>query len=59
MFICNICLFVDLTDDFKGLYEQQHELPYGFANTQVGKGHMNQYGYRVLAERLSKELTQE
>ena len=44
--------FVDMTDTFLQAYEQEHILPYGFANTHVEQGHLNQYGHRMIAEKL-------
>ena len=44
--------FVDMTDTILQAYEQEHILPYGFANTHVGRGHLNQYGHRMIAEKL-------
>lgn len=48
----NGILFVDLKEDFASLYEKQYKLPYGFINSEVENGHLNQYGHRVIAERL-------
>ena len=43
---------VDMTDAFTRLYEEEHKLPYGFVSTQVGKGHFNATGDRLVAEEL-------
>lgn len=53
----NNVTFVNMHDDFFDMYEREHRLPYGFINTSVGKGHLNKYGHRVIAERLSKVIT--
>lgn len=44
--------FIDMTDSFTRLYEEEHRLPYGFANSQAGKGHFNAAGHRLVAEEL-------
>lgn len=49
-------LFLDMTAPFARLYEDEHKLPYGFANTQVGKGHFNAAGDRLVAEALCASL---
>ena len=52
----NNIFFVNMLEDFQLLYEQEHRLPYGFINTAVGKGHLNKYGHRIIAERLAKVI---
>lgn len=42
--------FVDITDRYVEHYEECHELPYGFANTTPGDGHMNAIGHRIVAD---------
>lgn len=42
--------FVDLTDSYLAGFGQQHKLPYGFANTSPGSGHMNAWGHRLFAQ---------
>jgi hypothetical protein len=37
-------------DDFQTYYDEYHELPYGFANTTPGNGHMNEIGHRIMAD---------
>lgn len=43
-------LFVDMTDSILELYEQEHILVSGFANTKIGYGHLNREGHRILAD---------
>lgn len=45
-------LFLDLSNRFKVEYESSYILPYGFPNTPVGSGHLNQYGHAMMAEEL-------
>ena len=46
-----IC-FVDVASRFQKEYAEKHLLPYGFANTSVGNGHMNKYGHMMFAEEI-------
>lgn len=48
--------FVDMTEAFGELYKNEYRMPYGFINTQVGKGHLNKYGYQVIAGELAETL---
>ena len=48
--------FVDMTDPFERLYNEQHILAHGFANTAVGYGHLNKYGHAIIAEKLASVL---
>ena len=48
--------FVDMTDTFLQAYEEEHILPYGFANTHVGQGHLNKNGHRMIAEKLYETI---
>lgn len=46
--------FIDMEDDFKALYENDHILAHGFVNTAVGEGHLNRHGHKAIAARLIK-----
>ncbi len=46
--------FIDMTSDFKKLYENKHILAHGFINTSIGKGHLNKYGHSEIANRISE-----
>ena len=48
--------FLGMTDEFQQLYQNEKRLPYGFANTTMGKGHLNKKGNRVVAETLYRTL---
>ena len=52
----NGIVFVNMTNDFEDLYYDNHKLPYGFINTGVGVGHLNKYGHKIIAERLTKTI---
>lgn len=46
----NGVLFLDLTDSYLDLYQGSYRLPYGFANTSPGMGHMNRWGHERFAQ---------
>lgn len=48
----NGLIFCDMRDRFQTEYEANHILPYGFANTSIGAGHLNRYGHAMIAEEL-------
>lgn len=48
----NGVLFLDMSDRFKEEYESSYTLPYGFANSPVGSGHLNKYGHAMMADEL-------
>lgn len=52
-------LFVDMTDDFRALYEEKHILAHGFANSGVGAGHLNKYGHEAIAARLAAVIRED
>ena len=55
----NDIIFVDVTEDFCALYHDHHRLAYGFTNTAVGQGHLNEYGCEVIAERLAQVIKED
>ena len=52
----NNIIFIDMSDDFLKMYEEEKVLPNGFCNTAVGFGHLNKYGHRAIAERLAEVI---
>lgn len=46
--------FVDMQESFVAKYNSEHVLPHGFANSSIGKGHLNQHGHAMIAEALFK-----
>lgn len=52
----NNITFLDMTDYFETLYNEQHILAHGFANTAVGYGHLNKYGHALIAQELAKVI---
>lgn len=50
--------FLDMSDRFLREYEESYTLPYGFANTSVGTGHLNKYGHAMIADELYKLLSE-
>ena len=47
---------IDAGPRFARLYETERQLPYGFANTTPGSGHLNALGHRILAEEIISYL---
>lgn len=41
---------IDTGDAFLEHYNKYHELPYGFANTTPGSGHLNEVGHQIMAD---------
>lgn len=50
--------FIDLTTDFETMYQQDHHVPHGFTNGEIGAGHLNKYGHAVAANRLYRVITE-
>lgn len=48
--------FVDTTEAFTKLYEDEYQLPHGFINGKLGEGHLNGYGHDAVAESLSEVI---
>ena len=53
----NGVFFLDMSDRFEKEYQEHHRLPYGFFNTSVGKGHLNQDGHAMIADELRQFIT--
>lgn len=51
--------FVDMGEAFLDKYAAERLLPYGFANSKVGIGHLNAYGHKMIAETLQATLMKE
>lgn len=47
---------IDMTDSFVKKYNETSEVPYGFWNTAMGKGHLNVTGHQLFADELYKVL---
>ena len=57
----NVCnqnniAFVDMIDAYKEKYAMEWKLPYGFSNTEVGKGHLNETGHKLIAQNLFETI---
>ncbi len=48
--------FIDMKQDFLKSYQLEHQPVYGFNNAIQGKGHMNEMGHELTAERLATVL---
>lgn len=55
----NGILFLNMRERFQQEYDENHVLPYGFANSAVGSGHMNKNGHRMMAEELYALMEEE
>lgn len=51
--------FIDMSETFLDNYVTERVLPYGFANSKVGVGHLNAYGHRMIADTLQIALKKE
>ncbi len=47
---------IDCGDEFLENYEASHKLPYGFANSTPGTGHLNELGHKILADKIIQYL---
>ncbi len=48
--------FIDCYETFEANYKDTFEVPYGFNNTIMGSGHLNETGHRLLAEAIKETL---
>lgn len=48
----NGIVFIDVTDRFVEHFNDTYELPYGFPNTTMGSGHLNELGHSMVADEL-------
>ena len=51
--------FVDMSEPFTRLYEEEHILAHGFSYSAVGVGHLNEYGHEVIAKELADIIKKE
>ena len=49
--------FIDMTEAFMAVSENEQKLCHGFSNTAVGAGHLNEYGHRAIAEKLAEYVS--
>lgn len=52
----NNIIFADMGDAFIEAYESDYAVPYGFANTEMGQGHLNEDGHAIIAQELYQIL---
>ena len=48
--------FVDTTPAFFKAYQEDYSVGYGFNNTSIGTGHLNETGHRIIADELYRVL---
>lgn len=49
-------VFCDMTEAFNELFEKEHQLAHGFVNSELGEGHLNKYGHKILAEYIAAKI---
>ena len=49
--------FISMTERFLNEYAKDSTIPYGFMNTSVAKGHLNENGHRMLADEVYRLIT--
>ena len=49
--------FISMTERFLNEYAKDYTIPYGFMNTSVAKGHLNENGHRMLADEVYRLIT--
>ena len=49
---------VDMTEDFRNMYYNEHHVPHGFITGLIGSGHLNKYGHAAIAERLYRTINE-
>lgn len=52
----NNIVFISMEPSFYDAYEKYRVLPYGFRNSAVGKGHLNENGHRLVALKLASTI---
>lgn len=52
----NHIVFINMAPTFYNAYEKFRVLPYGFRNSAVGKGHLNENGHRLVALQLAATI---
>lgn len=52
-------IFVDMTGAFQEMYISDSVLAHGFLNTKVGSGHLNEFGHKAIADKLSEVILEE
>lgn len=55
----NGILYLDMSEKYLKEYRNNMILPYGFINTEIGTGHLNRHGHRMIAEELFRILKEE
>ena len=55
----NEIVFIDMGEDFLQAYAERQEVPYGFNNTMMGEGHLNQNRHKLIADRVYNEIIKE
>ncbi len=44
--------YIDLSEVFLESYANEHKLPHGFVNSEIGAGHLNAHGHNLMAQEI-------
>lgn len=55
----NNITFINMEDTFIKEYKNDYSVPYGFSNTSIGAGHLNEKGHYLVAKELMPYITEE
>lgn len=44
--------YIDMTDSFEQIYNEDHHVPHGFVTGEIASGHLNKYGHKAIADRI-------
>ena len=54
--VANGIVFIDMTEPFKRMYNEEHHVSHGFSTGRLCTGHLNAYGHKAVAEDLAPRL---
>ncbi|WP_028241923.1 hypothetical protein [Pseudobutyrivibrio ruminis] len=54
--VANNIDIIDSGNDFCDYFEKNHKVPYGFFNTSLGNGHLNEVGHKIIADEVIEYL---
>lgn len=50
--------FIDMISAYDAMYKDVRYLPQGFSNIAIGKGHLNEYGHKCIAQEVYKVISE-
>lgn len=51
-------VFINMSTSFEKFYKSEYKLAHGFSNTHVGSGHLNNYGHRLIADKIKNTFVE-